>query len=333
MAKHRVLLIGATGETGGDILSGLVEDGSFDISLLIRPSSTNTPKAKALEAHGFPFVVSDLTEPVDQLVTKIKGIDTIISAIRSQEALSEIILVEAAAKAGTKRFLPCDFGPVCPPGGIMAVRDTKEIVHNAILVAKLPYTFVDIGFWHQFSFPPVPSGKLDYAILFPGTNVIYGDGNAEGILTDKRDLGRFVARIIKDERTINKKVVAIADALTQNQIWEIVERLSGEKMNRTYVSADEVVSQLARAKEAAVASGNEKVNLEVIAGSYNWSRYVRADNSPENAKYLGYLDSRELYPDFRPIGFEEFMREALQGKAKKLYADGKVEKLYNDGKR
>ena len=29
MAKHRVLLIGATGETGSDILDGLVEDGSF----------------------------------------------------------------------------------------------------------------------------------------------------------------------------------------------------------------------------------------------------------------------------------------------------------------
>jgi hypothetical protein len=29
MGKHRVLLIGATGETGGDILDGLVEDGSF----------------------------------------------------------------------------------------------------------------------------------------------------------------------------------------------------------------------------------------------------------------------------------------------------------------
>ena len=29
MAKHRVLLIGATGETGGDILDGLVEDDSF----------------------------------------------------------------------------------------------------------------------------------------------------------------------------------------------------------------------------------------------------------------------------------------------------------------
>jgi uncharacterized protein (UPF0261 family) len=29
MALHKVLLLGATGETGGDILEGLVEDGGF----------------------------------------------------------------------------------------------------------------------------------------------------------------------------------------------------------------------------------------------------------------------------------------------------------------
>jgi uncharacterized protein YbjT (DUF2867 family) len=29
MGLHKVLLLGATGETGGDILAGLVEDGGF----------------------------------------------------------------------------------------------------------------------------------------------------------------------------------------------------------------------------------------------------------------------------------------------------------------
>jgi hypothetical protein len=29
MAKQTVLLLGATGETGGDILAGLIEDGNF----------------------------------------------------------------------------------------------------------------------------------------------------------------------------------------------------------------------------------------------------------------------------------------------------------------
>ena len=80
------------------------------------------------------------------------------------------------------------------------------------------------------------SGKLDYATFYPGTNIIYDGGSAENILTDKRDVGRFVARIVKDERTINKKVVAITDLLSQNQIWDIVERASGEKIDRPQVS-------------------------------------------------------------------------------------------------
>jgi hypothetical protein len=38
----------------------------------------------------------------------------------------------------------------------MALRDAKEVVLNAILVAKVPYTAIDVGFWHQLSFPTVP---------------------------------------------------------------------------------------------------------------------------------------------------------------------------------
>lgn len=40
MAKDKVLLLGATGETGGDILNGLIEDGNFvrNFSKLIEAS-------------------------------------------------------------------------------------------------------------------------------------------------------------------------------------------------------------------------------------------------------------------------------------------------------
>jgi len=46
---------------------------------------------------------------------------------------------------------------------------------------------------------------------------------------------------------------------------------------------------------------------------------MRRDNTPENAKYLGYIDARELYPDFKPISFSNFVDELLAGNAKKLY--------------
>jgi hypothetical protein len=77
---------------------------------------------------------------------------------------------------------------------------------------------------------------MDYAAASRNTNIIYAGGTAENILTDKRDIGRFVARIIKDERTLNQKVVAVGDLLAQNQIWDIVERVADEKIPKTHAS-------------------------------------------------------------------------------------------------
>lgn len=46
---------------------------------------------------------------------------------------------------------------------------------------------------------------------------------------------------------------------------------------------------------------------------------IRGDNTPEYAKYLGYLTSKELYPDFQPTSFEDYTREVFDGKAKTVY--------------
>ena len=87
-----------------------------------------------------------------------------------------------------------------------------------------------------------------------------------------------------------------------------------------------MVSQVEAAKAEAAASG-EGFNAAVAVLSYSYSKFVREDNCPANAKYLGYLDTRELYPDFKPINFEQFVREVLQGEAKKPYANGQLESM------
>jgi hypothetical protein len=52
---------------------------------------------------------------------------------------------------------------------------------------------------------------------------------------------------------------------------------------------------------------------------YSWG--LRGDNEPGYAKYLGYLDAKELYPDFEPIPFENYLKEVLAGKATGIYTD------------
>ena len=52
---------------------------------------------------------------------------------------------------------------------------------------------------------------------------------------------------------------------------------------------------------------------------YRYSQYVRGYNQIEYARYLGYLDAKELFPDFRPISFREFLQDLMDGKIEKMH--------------
>lgn len=110
----------------------------------------------------------------------------------------------------------------------------KEIIINHIKKIKLPYTIIDVGWWYQISLPRLPSGRINYAVIMP-KDTIAGDGNQVSARTDLRDIGRYVARIIADSRTLNKYVFAYNELWSQNQIYELLERLSGEKLDRVMV--------------------------------------------------------------------------------------------------
>lgn len=110
MAKHTVLLLGATGQTGGSILDGLVKAGGFvsnkhflplesmdELTSVGRLSPRSTflrpkPAVKEFESRGFPIILSDLTEPVKELASKLKGFDTVISSVDASGLLAQLNL-------------------------------------------------------------------------------------------------------------------------------------------------------------------------------------------------------------------------------------------------
>jgi uncharacterized protein YbjT (DUF2867 family) len=195
------------------------------------------PATEALKPRGIEVVVGDLAnQSVEEIADILAGYDTIISAVAATAQLDQLKLVDAAAKAGIKRFIPCGFTSVSPPGGVMSIiRNEKEKVYQRIWYHHLPYTIIDTGTWFQIAFFSLPSGKVDYAFIGE-SNTIFGDGNAPNLMIDKRDIGRLIARIIKDSRTLNKRIILHADVLTQNEIREIMENKSGEKIEVKHVS-------------------------------------------------------------------------------------------------
>lgn len=260
----------------------------------------------------------DLEASEDVIAESLQNLDILVSAIGPRDQLAQIPLVKAAATAGVKRLIPCGFATAMPVG-VHRSRDQKEQVYNLVKRLHIPYTIIDVGWWYQFALPRLPSGKIDYAIG-PATQSIPGDGHALSALTDLRDVGKYVARAIDDERTLNKMVFFHNQLWTSNQIYDLLEKLSGEQIPRSYTEAEKYQQRIDEASEILQAKPDDiNARGQVVLSQYALSVGIRGENTPDFAKYLGYLDGKELYPDVEFTPFETYVKEVLSGKAKAVY--------------
>lgn len=321
MTYPRIGLIGATGETGSSILNGLLSASQdFHIVALARPSSLAKPANLALKAKGIELRPLDLTASQAEIVASLQNVDILISAIGPSDQLAQIPLATAAKTAGIKRFIPCAFVTVIPAGGIHLLRDQKQQVYEHIFKSGLHYTIIDVGWWYQISVPRVPSGRLDAYAFVTNKNEIPGDGTVLSGLTDLRDIGKYVAKIVVDDRTLNKWVFVYNELWSQNSIYDFVEKKTGEKIERNYVSGEDLVARIEGTGDVA----DMAALMVKVPAQYMHSWGVRGDNTPEYAKYLGYLTSKELYPDMQFTSFESYFDEALAGTAKTVYEELKA---------
>ncbi|GJC94656.1 isoflavone reductase [Colletotrichum higginsianum] len=260
---------------------------SIDITAVTREQSLHSGNNDKFRELGVHVVAGSLTGPEDDLVRLLKGADVVISAVNAIALLDQIPL--------------------------------KETVLNHIKKIYLPYTLIDVGWWYQITPPRVPSGRADSGLLAPETH-LFGDGSALSCLTHIDDIGRYVAKIIADPRTLNKAVFVYNEAWTQQQIFDKVEELSGEKLERNYLSAEDLQAQIDQLKKPDEEEPTDFKTLSWLWGlQYKYSWGIRGDNSPENAEYLGYLSGKELYPDVEFISFETYLKDLLAGKAKRVY--------------
>lgn len=92
----------ATGNLGPAILDQLLAAG-FQVKVLTRQSSN----------HTFPDSVEVAPvdyDSLDSLAAALQGQDAIVSTLASLALEKQLLLVEAASKAGVQRFIPSDFG-------------------------------------------------------------------------------------------------------------------------------------------------------------------------------------------------------------------------------
>ncbi|KAF5519642.1 Isoflavone reductase-like protein [Colletotrichum aenigma] len=309
--KIRVAIAGATGNTGSSIVNALLKSPElFDITALARPASVGKPELVEFAKQGVDVESVELDGSIDAISGTLANMDVVISCLTLLQFNEEMNLIEASSKANVDRYIPSFWGPACEPRGVMMIREMKEDFLDRIKSLNLPYTIVDVGWWYQLALPALPSGRFRPAAEEYSTTRIIGDGNVPWALTDNRDIGKFVSRIIADRSTFNKMVFAYGEVITQNDAFELVERVSGETVRRQFITKEELQDVITQGRAN---SGKENIKdvtilLNIAMAEYRNVLGIRGDNTPEKARSLGYLDARDLYPDVEVTTLENYIR-------------------------
>nr|7CS2_A Chain A, Pinoresinol-lariciresinol reductase [Isatis tinctoria]7CS2_B Chain B, Pinoresinol-lariciresinol reductase [Isatis tinctoria]7CS2_C Chain C, Pinoresinol-lariciresinol reductase [Isatis tinctoria]7CS2_D Chain D, Pinoresinol-lariciresinol reductase [Isatis tinctoria]7CS2_E Chain E, Pinoresinol-lariciresinol reductase [Isatis tinctoria]7CS2_F Chain F, Pinoresinol-lariciresinol reductase [Isatis tinctoria]7CS3_A Chain A, Pinoresinol-lariciresinol reductase [Isatis tinctoria]7CS3_B Cha len=255
--KTRVLVVGGTGTMGRRIVRACLAEGHETYVLQQPETRVDIEKVQLLYSYkrlGARLIEASFSDH-QSLVSAVKQVDIVVAAMsgvhfRSHSILVQLKLVEAIKEAGNiKRFLPSEFGMdpsrmghAMPPG--RETFDQKLEVRNAIEAAGIPHTYV-VGACFAAYF----AGNLSQmgTLIPPKKKVnIYGDGNVKVVYVDEDDIAEYTAKTLDDPRTINKTVYVrpTENVLTQMELVQIWEKLTGKELEKTNISANDFLADI-----------------------------------------------------------------------------------------
>jgi uncharacterized protein YbjT (DUF2867 family) len=294
-AYKNVILLGATGDTGKYILSALLADSTFNVSILSRINSNATFPSNV---KVFKVDYSDK----DALTKALVGQDVVISTVGGEGLFDNFgrTLVEAAIDAGVKWFIPSEFGTDYDD----PIAATIPPLSSKLAVAKLlrenqshiNHTFITTGMFLDWGFD---NGFLGFDI--PNRTVtLYDEGKARTSGTILPHIAQaVVAAIHHPEISLNKRIY-IADAtFTQEEVLALFEKYTNTKWKVKHVSTKD------KQKEGAeqLAQGNPGQAL------YHYVRYLVYSGLKVNM-LEGRTSNKEL--GIPTISLDQIVKEAVQ---------------------
>jgi hypothetical protein len=234
-----VVLAGASGSLGSVVFEKLVASGQFNIRILKRIGSSSTFPA------GTDVVEVDYTSQ-RSLEAALKGQDAVVSTVAALAGADEKHMIDAAAAAGIKRFLPSEFGSNLDNISTrnLPVYKLKVQIQDYLIEksksTELTYTliynnaFLDWGLKNKFI--------LDLSSEKP--QVIDG-GDLEFSTTTLASIGDAVVGVLKHPDETKNRAVYIHDAIvTQNKLIALAREIEPTKSREPVsVSLDDMTAE------------------------------------------------------------------------------------------
>ncbi|KAJ3548353.1 hypothetical protein NM208_g1055 [Fusarium decemcellulare] len=248
-----VMVVGATGNVGPHVISALLER-SFQVTILSRITSSHPLPAQVTE------IKTDYTPA--SLEQVLQGQDAVICTLGYAGLEKQLDLVDAAEKAGVKRFIPSEFGS---PKGTKDIPEYTNLLQNKLKIVQYLQQKAENN--PQFSWCAFTTGTfLDRALLtFPdfGFDVrkeratIFDSGNEPFTAMTIHSIGKPVAASLSFDKlddTKNRYVGISSLKVTQNEVLAAFEKETGRSWD---VNRKNTADVLAEAKNK-MANGDFK---------------------------------------------------------------------------
>jgi uncharacterized protein YbjT (DUF2867 family) len=219
MDSKTVAVFGATGQIGYPLARYVLKNGHRVVAISRSRTSRNADRLAQLEKQGARLVFCPDLHQVDKVAALLEGCDTLVASVRAGKQFLEETqprLLTAAARAGVQRFVPNEFGVHTQAVALGSgdIFDRKKKFQELLFASSLQWTlFYNGGIFDYF----LPNLRFfDQITTF---------GNLElPIYTHHiEDIGQIAARAVVDDRTANKCVQMDYNALTQNQMLDLLK--------------------------------------------------------------------------------------------------------------
>ncbi|KAG0648086.1 Bifunctional pinoresinol-lariciresinol reductase 2 [Hyphodiscus hymeniophilus] len=230
-----VAVIGGAGNLGPSVVKALLEAG-FKVTVLSRASSASTFPS-TVRTHKTDYGSSE------SLAEAFKGQDAVVSVITTAAASEQQKIVDAAVKAGVKRFIPSEYGVNTQhmEGGIAKILNGKKATMDLLKKhAAENATFSWTGLSNSMFFDwGLKVGSLGFS-LREKTAIIFDSGNEPFNGTNVGTIGLAIASILQHPaKTANRYLNIASFTTTQNTLLKILEEETGEEWTVTHLKTDD----------------------------------------------------------------------------------------------
>ncbi|KAF2000364.1 NAD(P)-binding protein [Amniculicola lignicola CBS 123094] len=264
----KVLLFGATGVIGKDILNALVDDkASFEKIGIFTSPGTAEKKAGALaelKAKGIQVVVGDVSKE-DDVRKAFQDYDTVVSALGRNVITAQIpLLTIAESTPSIHTFYPSEYGTDIEYGPSSAtepphqkklqvrkhIRDNIKRLKATLLVTG-PYSDLYIG---KMSGDAAEAGTFDVKAK---KAILLGSGDDKVSFTTMADVGKLLVAALKTPTSTSPRILKVNSfTTTPNEILAEFKKQSGAKWDVSYTALDtlKILEKEAWAKQSPIAT-------------------------------------------------------------------------------